>query len=219
MGKLAVFTDEFKCRDLKLAVCTFCLTGRSPHFGGPIRPDAELVFSFRRLRTNVQLRNVYSALTESRPNAVRCRITTANNHDMLTTGENWRFVPSDRFNILAANATVLLNQIWHSIMHAFKVCTRNACRTRLFRTTRIKHGIIRIEQAAQRLVQADIHAAKEANAFTFHLRDAAVDQMFFHLEVRNTITQQTAGAAFTFIDIDHVTSACKLLCGSKTCRA
>ena len=95
MGKLAVFADELKRCHLKLAICTFCLTGRRTHLGCPIRPDAELVFSFRRLRTNIELRDIDRALTESRTNAVRCRITTADNDDVLATGKDWRFVPCD----------------------------------------------------------------------------------------------------------------------------
>ncbi|MND57600.1 hypothetical protein D3C80_487320 [compost metagenome] len=95
MSEFAVFADEFKRCHLKLAISTFSLTGRRTHLGCPIRPNAELVFSFRRLRTNIELRDIDRALTESCTNAVRCRITTADNDDVLATGKDWRFVPCD----------------------------------------------------------------------------------------------------------------------------
>src|SRR5690606_27936843 len=95
----------------------------------------------------------------------------------------------------------------------------NTCRARGFGAAAVKHGIISIEKAAQWLVDADIHAAQEADALTFHLRHAAVDMVLFHLEVWNAVTQQTTGAAFALIDIDHVTGARQLLCSSKASRA
>ncbi len=50
----------------------------------------------------------------------------------------------------------------------------------------------------------------ETHALAFHLRDAAVDQVLFHLEIGNAIAQQSAGAAFALIDVDHVTGARQL---------
>lgn len=43
--------------------------------------------------------------------------------------------------------------------------------------------------------------------------------MLFHLEIRNAVTQQTAGAAFALININHVTSTGQLLRSGKASRA
>src|SRR5690606_30462417 len=87
----------------------------------------------------------------------------------------------------------------------------NAGRTRLRRAAAIEHRVIFLEQFRDRLVHADIDAAMERDAFAFQLRHAAVDMILLDLEVGNAVAHQSAGLAFTLIDVNLVASAAKLL--------
>ena len=60
-----------------------------------------------------------------------------------------------------------------------------------------------------------IHAIVEMHAFRLHLDNAAVDYMFFHLEIGNAIAQQTARLGVFLIDMDFVPSARELLRAGK----
>ncbi len=128
MGKASILADKFQRRDLKLTRCAFRLAGRSAHLGRPIGPDAELVFLFRRLRTDIELGHIDRALTESRADAIRCRIAAADNYDMLAACENRNRSPGDGLDVFAANAAVLLHEIGHGIMDTIKIGAGNARR-------------------------------------------------------------------------------------------
>ena len=58
-------------------------------------------------------------------------------------------------------------------------------------------------------------AVMEGDAFGFHLRHAAVDDVLFHLEVGNAIAQQAAGLGELLVDMDVMAGARELLRGRK----
>ena len=66
---------------------------------------------------------------------------------------------------------------------------------------------------------ADMRAIMEGDAFRLHLRDAAVDQVLFHLEVGNAVAQQAAGLGVLLKDMHGVAGARQLLRGGKARRA
>src|SRR5690606_23717283 len=53
-----------------------------------------------------------------------------------------------------------------------------------------------------------------AHALALHLFDAAVDKVLLQLEIGDPVAQQAARPAFTLIDMDFMTRAAQLLCGS-----
>ncbi len=55
----------------------------------------------------------------------------------------------------------------------------------------------------------------EGDAFGFHLRDAAVDQVLLHLEVGNAVAQQPAGLGVLLEDMNVVSGARQLLGGGQ----
>ncbi len=67
-------------------------------------------------------------------------------------------------------------------------------------------------------IDADVHAAMEGNALTLDLLDATINEVLFHLEVRNTVAQQPAGLALTLIDMNLMASATQLLGSGETGR-
>jgi len=64
-------------------------------------------------------------------------------------------------------------------------------------------------------VHADVRVGLEDHAFSAHLLDAAVDDMFFELEIRDAVAEQAADAVILFKNRDGVAGAAQLLCGSK----
>jgi hypothetical protein len=66
---------------------------------------------------------------------------------------------------------------------------------------------------------ADIDVVVEGDTLALHLFDAAVDEVLFHLEVRDAVAQQTAGLGLPFIDVDRMACPGELLGRGHTCGA
>ena len=71
--------------------------------------------------------------------------------------------------------------------------------------------IVVVEQALHRNRDADFEAGAEDHALAFHLLDAPVDQMLFHLEVRDAVAKQAADAIRFLEDGRGVAGARQLL--------
>jgi hypothetical protein len=74
------------------------------------------------------------------------------------------------------------------------------------------------EQLVDRPVDADIDAAMEGHALPCIWRDAGVDRVLLHLEVRDAEAQQAAGLRFALIDMHVMPGAAELLRGRETRR-
>ncbi len=68
-------------------------------------------------------------------------------------------------------------------------------------------------------VDAHIGVVMEGDAFGFQLLDAAVNEVLFHFEIGNAITQQTARFCVLFINMNIMALARELLRGCHTRRA
>ena len=79
------------------------------------------------------------------------------------------------------------------------------------------HQLLRIDRAGR--IAADRLAVMEGDALSLHLRDAAVDDVLFHLEVRNAIAHQSAGLGELLIDMDVMAGAGELLRAGEARRA
>ncbi len=64
-------------------------------------------------------------------------------------------------------------------------------------------------------IVTDMDVAMERHAFGFHLRHAALDDVFLHLEVGDAVAQQAAGLRTLLEDMHLVASARELLRGRK----
>src|SRR6266851_2937541 len=79
--------------------------------------------------------------------------------------------------------------------------------------------VITIEQVFHGNVDADMSAVMKRHTFAFHLRDAAIDVVLLHLEVRNAVAQQTASLGELLEDMDVVASPRELLGACEPCRS
>ena len=121
--------------------------------------------------------------------------------------------------LLFADTAVLLRQEIHGEMHAIKLASGNGQVAAFFCAASQNNRIILRRQFLHRTGDADIFTIVKSHAFLFHLRNAPVDQMFFHFEIRNAITQQTACLAIFFIHMHVMANARELLGCSKASRA
>ena len=103
-------------------------------------------------------------------------------------------------------------------MDALQLGAGNAGGPRLLRAAAIEHGIVLGKQLRNRLVDADIDAAEEGDAFALHLLDPPVDMVLLDLEVRDAVAHQSARPALALVDVDLVAGAAELLCGGHSRR-
>ena len=150
-------------------------------------------------------------LAERRADTVRCRIAAADHHHVFPVGDNRFGRPADGIDVFPCHPLVLLDQERHRIVDAGQFDTGNAGIARLFRTAAIEHRIVFVAQRIDGLVDSDMHIVVEDDTLAFHLHDAFVDIVFFHLEIGNAVAQQAAGGAFALIDMHVMADACQLL--------
>ncbi len=131
---------------------------------------------------------------------------------MLAAGQD-RFDLSDR---LVGDAPVLLRQEFHCEMNAGEVAPLDLEIARLFRPAGQQHGVEFAIEFLCALVDADMGAVVENHPFRFHLCDAAIDVVFFHLEVRDAVTQQATGLGLTLEHMDLMAAPRELLGGGQS---
>ena len=76
---------------------------------------------------------------------------------------------------------------------------------------RDEHGVVTRAQLSPSDVLADVDVGAEPGALCLHLRDARVDVVLLHLEVRDAVAQQAADAVVALEDGDCVARARQLL--------
>ncbi len=62
-------------------------------------------------------------------------------------------------------------------------------------------------------IYADMNTRMESHAFSGHLFTAPVDDVFFHLEVRDAEPKQTADDFVLLVEVHVMSNARELLCG------
>lgn len=139
--------------------------------------------------------------------AVRACIAAADDEHILARRGN-----GDGFiNGVAFAAMILLRQELHGEVNAFKLAAGNLEVARLLGATAEQDGVVVLGERFNRDVHADVRVGEERDAFRLHLLDAAINDMLLELEVRNTVTKQSADAVILLVDRDGVTRAAKLL--------
>ena len=96
-------------------------------------------------------------------------------------------------------------------MNAFQLASGNLEVARLFGAAGQQDGVIVPGEGFHRHIHAHVRVGHERDALGAHLLNAAVDDVLFHLEVGNAVTQQAADAVCLFVNSDGVTGAAQLL--------
>ena len=112
---------------------------------------------------------------------------------------------------LVGDAAILLRQELHGEMDAIELAAFDRQIARLFGAAGEHHGIVFLPQLFDRHLDTDLHVVMEGNALGFHLGDAAVDVVLFHLEVRDAVTEQAAGLTVLLIEVDVMPGSGELL--------
>ncbi len=141
------------------------------------------------------------------PDAVGARVAAANDDDMLARGED-RLIGRQR---LPGDAPVLLRQKIHGEMNAAQFASRNGKIAGLLGAAGQNDGVVPCDEVLRLRIDPDMHIVMKDDAFGFHLRDAAVDQMLLHLEIGNAVAQQPARFRVFLVDMDVMAGARELL--------
>src|SRR3984957_19489272 len=126
---------------------------------------------------------------------------------MLAAGEDLTCA-AERF---VADAAVLLRQEIHRKVDTVEFAAGNEQVARGFGAAGQGYGVVFLSQLARiGAAAADMRTVMKGDALGFHLRDAAVDDALFHLEVGNAVAQKPAGLG-EFLEHMHVVSGTREL--------
>src|ERR1022692_1727442 len=76
-------------------------------------------------------------------------------------------------------------------------------------------GVVAAAQIFDRNVAADVGIGDELDALGAHLLETPVDEVLFHLEIRDAVAEEAADAVVLFKHGDGVAGAAQLLCGGE----
>ena len=120
---------------------------------------------------------------------------------------------------VASVALVLLGQELHGIVDAVQFTSVRLEIARVLGPVGHHQHVIVVQQALHRDVDADLEVAAEDHTLALHLPDPPVDEVLFHLEVGNAVTQQAARTIRLFEHGGDMTGAGQLLRARQSRRA
>src|SRR5690606_28030710 len=209
-GDLAVLPDHFLGQHRPVAHRAFLVARGGAQLHRPVGPGECLVFLFGRARHDLYLSDALGALAIRRADAVGAGVAAADHDHILASGDE-RAARRGAFLAVAGDALVLLGQELHRQANAGELGPRDLERARILGTARQHDGVEVLLERLHRHVDADFGGGAESNALSFHLHRAAVDQMLFHLEVGNSVTEQAADAVGLLEHGDGMAGASQLL--------
>src|SRR5580658_5334498 len=113
---------------------------------------------------------------------------------------------------------VLLGQELHGVVDAFELAAGDRQVARMLRAAAQQDRVLFLLERLHIHIHANVRIANEGHAFVAHLLDAAVDDVFFELEVGNAVAEQAADAVVLLVDRDGVSGAAQLLRGGQAGR-
>src|SRR6185312_1943303 len=188
-----------------LLVCGRHLEQRGRH-----RPGLVLRPLAGRTDADGQVRDRQRVLPVRRSDAVRTRVPSSQNHDVLA----FRRDLVDH-GVASADA-VLLGEVLHGEMHTGKVAARDREVARLEGAGRDDDGVVACTQFAPADVHADVHASPEAGALGLHLPQPVLDGLLLELEVRDAVAEKTTDAIIALENGNGVAGASELLSGGES---
>src|ERR1700722_6593249 len=133
--------------------------------------------------------------------AVCARVAAANDHHAFAGCMNCTNVIQKKNPGGVALATmILLRQKLHRKVNALELAAFDGQIAWILRAAAQKNRVAFILQRLDRYVHANIRIALERNAFILHLLDAAIENMFLKLEVRNAVAHQSAEAVVLLVN-------------------
>ena len=153
-----------------------------------------------------------SALTVRGTQAVGPGVATTDDDDLLALRRDRRLAVGVE-HFVALLDPVGPRQVFHRLVDAAELATRNRQVARFGRAPGQHDGIELGAQLGGRDVDADVDAGPEPSALGLHLGQPAVDVALLHLELGNAVAQQPADAVGALEDRDLVAGASQLLGG------
>src|SRR4051812_37382697 len=147
--------------------------------------------------------------------AIRTSIASADDDYALSSCQNF----TGRVERISMAALIGLRQKLHGEMDSLELTSRNFQIPGLLRAARQHNGVEVSAQILDGNVVADLGAGYKFHAFRTHLLEPAIDDVLFHLELRDSVAQEPANAVCLFVHRNRMSGAAKLLSGSQSGRA
>src|SRR5580704_9881600 len=96
-------------------------------------------------------------------------------------------------------------------MNTLELAAGNGQIARLLGAATEKDGVEAFRQRLHGNIYAHVRVSLKDHAFGLHLLDAAIDDMFFELEIWNTVAEQSADAIVLLKNCNGVAGAAQLL--------
>ena len=202
---------ELDAVDAPVANAALFVRALGAQLQGPQRPRGRRCALCRRLGHDLELVYALCALAMAGAQAVCAGIAAADDEYVLALGADRRIGVDE----VAFVAAVLLGQELHGEVNAFELAAGNRQIARLLGAAAEQDGVVVFGERFDGHIDADMRVGQERDALGAHLVDAAVDHMFFELEVGNAVAQQAADAVVLLEDGDRVPGAAQLLRGSE----
>ena len=197
--------------DGPVAEAAFLVRAFGAELQRPERPGGGGGAAVGRLGHDFPLMDDGSALAMGGAEAVGAGVSAADDEDALAVGGDG----AGLVDAVALVAAVLLGQELHGEVDAVEVAAGDGEVAGLLGTAAEEDGVVVVGELGDGDVDADVGVGEEGDAFSLHLRDAAVDDVLFQLEVGDAVAEQAADAVGLFIDGDGMAGAAKLLRGGQ----
>ena len=135
--------------------------------------------------------------------AVGASVAASDDYHALAGSQNL----DGRIDRVAKAAPILLRKVFHCVMDSLQLTAGNLEIARLLGPTRKYNGVELAAQILHGNILSDFRPGDELHAFGRHLFQAAIDNMFLQLELRNAVAQQSADAVCFFVNHNRVTGA------------
>src|SRR5262249_6126997 len=154
----------------------------------------------RRTREDFELDQALASGPHGSADAIGAGITAADDHNIFAFGRNEISVAMP-----IQQGTRVGGQKVHREVNAFEVAPVNRKIARFGCAGAENGGIEFFEKLFRRIIFSDLGIGKESDPFSFHLLDAAEDDLLFiELHVRNAIHEQATDAVSAFENRDEM---------------
>ncbi|CAB4736450.1 unannotated protein [freshwater metagenome] len=166
----------------------------------------------RRGREDLKLRHRCGTLPVRRSEAIGSRITTTDDHDMLA-----RHVERRLIHVTSDNP-VRERQELHCLVDPAQFSSGYVEVPPHGRADRDDDGVVAAAEVIGSDVDTDIGPRAKLDPLGFHLGQAAVEMVLFHLELRDPVAEQASDAVGPLEHRNGMARPCELLCRGKARR-
>src|SRR5438270_662244 len=193
--------------DAPVAHSTFLVSRFGSQLHRPERPRGLRRTLVGRFGHDLKLMNRERLLAMTSAEAVSAGVAATDDDDALSRGKNF----NTRIDDVAQAALVLLWKEFHCVVNSLQLAAGNFQVARVLGAAGENDSLIFAAEILDWNFRADFGVGYELHPLGGHLIEAAVDDVFFQLELRDAVAKQSTDAVSFFVDGDGMAGAAQLL--------